>query len=764
MRHATLLKMTTALTLLAAPGTAFAQAVPAAGQQIDDAGVGEIIVQAQRTEQSLQKVPVAVTPVSGADLETRRLRDLAQLTLAVPSLEVGNDNTFTIRGIGSQIFASNVDSSVGIMVDDVSLGVPIFMSNAAFVDIGQVEALTGPQGLLFGRNSSAGLLNIVTKKPQLGETSGDFNLEYQNRDAPGGHFGIAGTAILNVPTGANSALRFNVLYSNQDPVAKAIVNKSSNYQDNQTRLMGKVKWLWEPSDGTSVYLIGDYSRERGIGGIWDDTWRATGINAAGVPNSGGLDTALAAVDGITPGPKNLLKGTSGPGYRSVNTGGLSLNASTELTDSLTLSNIFAWRAYGLDYNLDADLSSANSLDVNTGTEKYNQYSEELRLAYKGDVVDGQIGLYGFWSTNDAFHAFKGPAILWNIPNPPNIADASETYVQKTRSLAAYGQFNIHATDQLTLIAGGRVTGDRVSVDSTVLSPGPIPLFGPPGRIVASRTNTNFSYKVGAQYDIAATAMVYATWGTGYKGPALKTHLAYVGEDPYLRPEAVKGVEAGFKTKLFDNKLRLNVAGFIQKFTDFQVQAFNGTSVTLTNANGVKSSGVEINSTLRVTPAFTFNYNATLQDSHFTDFPGNPCWTNQPASTCPGGVAFNGKGLKTATSANYHGTLQGVYAIPIGDAKLELEGNWYHRSTINFSQNGNPYTELGAIDVFGASISYRTEKGINFAIFCKNCTNKVYPTFIGVDPPDAAVFGLTSTQNRWGYNSVRTIGASVGFKF
>ena len=638
------------------------------------------------------------------------------------------------------------------------------MSNAAFVDIGQVEALTGPQGLLFGRNASAGLLNIVTNRPRLNETSGELNLEYDNRDAPGGHFGMVGTGILNLPMGSTSALRFNVLYSTQDPVAKAVVNKSTNYQDNQTRLMGKIKWLWEPSDETSVYLIGDYSRERGIGGIWDDTWRATGINAAGVPNSGGLDTALAAVDSITPGSKNLLKGTSGAGYRSVNTGGISLNVSKQLSDAFTLSNIFAWRAYGLNYNLDSDLSSAVSLDVNTGTEKYNQYSEELRLAYKGDLIDGQIGLYGFWSNNDAFHAFQGPAILWNIPNPPNLADASETYVQKTRSLAAYGQFNIHATDQLTLIAGARVTGDHVSVDSTVVSPGPIPLLGPEVQIVDARNHTNFSYKVGAQYEPMPTAMIYATWGTGYKGPALKTHLAAAGEDPYLKPETVKGIEAGVKTKLFDNKLRLNVAGFIQKFKDFQVQAFNGSAVTLTNANGVKSSGIEVNSTLRVTPAFTINYNAPLQDSHFTDFPGDPCWTNQPAATCPGGVAFNGKGLKTATSANYHGTLEGIYSIPLGDAKLEFAGNWYHRSSINFSQNGNPYTALGAIDVFGASISYRTEKGINFSVFCKNCGNEVYPTFIGVDPPDAAVYGLTSTQNRWGYNSVRTIGASVGFKF
>lgn len=764
MRKSVVLRVTTAIAALAAPTVAFAQTAPA--QAAADKGVEEIIVRATRVEQSLQKVPVAVTPVTAKELEGKRLHDLAQLSLAVPSLEVGGDNNLTLRGIGSQIFSSNVDSSVGVMVDDVALGVPIFMSNAAFVDMEQVEALTGPQGLLFGRNSSAGLLNIITKRPQLGKFGGEVNVEYDRRDAPGGSFGIVATGILNIPTSSNSALRINILESDQDPIVKSVVNLSPNYQGNQKRLQGKLKWLWEPTSNLSAYVIGDYSRERGIGGIWDYSWRATGINAAGVANSStSLDYALAQHDHITPGPTNLYNGVSGANFRSVNTGGVSLNITDRLSDTLTLSNIFAWRSYSLNYNLDADYSSANSLDVNTGRETYNQYSEELRLAYKGSKIDGQVGLFGFWSNNDGYHGFLGPAILWNVPNAPNLANTSNTYSLSGRSLAAYGQFNFHATDELTFIAGGRVTNDRVSVNSSVISAGPIPVLGPVVAFNRADSNTNFSYRVGAQYNVTPNTMLYVTWSTGYKGPAQKTILGDLSDSPYLKPETVTDLEAGFKAKFFDNHLRLNVAGYIEKFKNFQVQAFTPNGVnTLTNANGVKAAGVEINSTLKVSSRFVLNYNANFLDSHFTDFPGDPCWTNQPSSTCPGGVSFNGAGLPTATSAKYHGTFEGIYTIPVGAARVELAANWYHRSSINFSQNGNPYTALGAIDIFGANLSYKTDKGVSFAIFCKNCTNKIYPNNVAGDPPDAAVNGLTSTTSTWGYNSVRTIGGSVGFKF
>jgi iron complex outermembrane recepter protein len=764
-RHTTIALCLGASTLAYA---ASASAQAAADQSKGNTGVEEIIVRAQRVEQSLQKVPVAVTPVTGKELETRRLHDLTQITTAVPSLQTTTDNAFTLRGIGSQIYSSNVDSSVGVMVDDVSLGVPVFMSNAAFVDMEQVEALTGPQGLLFGRNSSAGLLNIVTKKPEIGQFGGEANVEYDNRDAPGGHFGIVATGILNLPTSDNSALRLNVVESDQDPIAQVVVNKSPNYQGNQKRLMGKAKWLWKPTSDLSVYVVGDYSRERGVGGIWDDTFRTVG--------AGGTDAADVAIDHITPGTTNMQKGLSGAQYRNVDTNGISVNVTDKLSGNLTLSNIAAWRHYTTTYNLDVDNSSVNGADINGGHQNYNQYSEELRLAYHDSKLDGQVGLYGFWSNNTGNGAFIGAGGL----GLPNFVYGLTDYHLTGRSLATYGQVSYHLTDDWQLIGGARVTNDHVAVDaasdnfpivsySTPLYgfinqlPFVIP-FGPAQAYATSGDHTNFSYKLGSQYNLTSGTMVYATWSTGYKGPAMKTNILSTGESPYLKPETVTDLEVGIKAKLFDNKLRLNIAGFIEKFRNFQVQAFDAAGFqTLTNAEGVKASGVEINSTFKPLRALTINYNGTFSHSHFTDFSGDPCYLGQSAATCANGVSFNGAGIKTPASANYAGTLEGIYSVPVGLASVDLEMNWYHRSSVNFSTNAAPYQELGAIDVMGASISYHTDKGLNFSVFCKNCTNKIYPNYIQLDPLDASA-GVISTINRWGYNSVRTIGASVGFKF
>ena len=763
-------RLSVCIGLTALAVAAHSQTAPNAGTN-DNTSLEEIIVQAQRVEQRLQDVPVAVTPVSGAELETRRLHDLPQLTLAIPSLDITEDNTFVMRGIGSQIFSSNVDSSVGVTVDDISLGVPIFMSNAAFVDVDQVEALTGPQGLLFGRNSSAGLINIITAKPKLNQFGGEGTLEYDDRDtAPGGHFGIVATGILNLPTSSNSALRLNFLESDQDPVTDVVVNKSPNYQGNQKRTMGKAKWLWEPTSDLSVYVVGDYSHERGVGGIWEDTYRVTG--------AGGTDIAGAAADSVTPGTKNLYKGLSGAQYRSVDTGGIALTITDKISDELTLSNILGWRRYYNSYNLDVDNSSLPFVDVNGGKGSYDQTSEELRLAYKGSKIDGQAGLYSFWSTNNGFADFQGNG---PFPGITNFVFSEDTYHLTGRSLAGYGQLNFHATDALQLIAGARVSNDHVDVNAVANPFTPVtynpPLFGfinqLPFVLPFGPTNqnysqgneyTNFSYKTGLQYNVTPDAMFYATWGTGYKGPAEKTYLFSATDSPYLRPETVQDLEVGVKSEFFDRRLRVNVAAFLEKFKDFQVQAFNAAGfATLTNAPGVRATGVELDTSFKVTSAFTVNYTATLQDSHFTDFPGDPCYTQQPPASCPNGHSFQGAGIQTPASARYHGTLEGIYSIPLAASHLDLEANWYSRSSINFSAAGAPYQQVGSINVFGASMTYRTDYGITASIFCKNCGNDVYPTFILADPLDGSA-GVVSTFNRWGYNSVRTIGASIGYKF
>lgn len=738
-----------------AAADASAQAAGGTGQSADNRNtVAEIVVSAQRIEQNLQSVPVAVTAVSGAELESRKLNDLTQIQLVAPSFQTTTDNAFSLRGIGSSIFLATVDSSVGVMVDDVSLGVPLFQSNGVFNDIARIEVLRGPQGLLFGRNASAGLLSVVTNRPRLGETSGNLNVEYDNRDtADGGHFGAVARATVNLPVTADSALRINVLGSYQNPIARAIIASPPNadIQQNQTRVGGRIKYLWEPSDGTDLYLSADYSRERGVGGIWDRTLRTTG---AGVYN------AALAKEGAVAGPKNLRYGIDAPGnFRSVDTYGVSANVSHELTPNLTLSNVAAYRSFDLSLWLDTDYSLEDRLNTNRNATNYRQYSEELRLAYKGDKIDGQAGLYAFSSTTKGrtqIAAAFGTGI-------PNLLGGDFDARNTNESIAAFGQFNYHVTDALSLIFGGRLTHDNVKMRTTqdvgnyVTKPG---VYGPTGTFRFSRSNTDFSYKVGGQYQFTPDVMAYATYATGYKGPGYPQNLGSSAFDPYIAPETVKDFEAGVRSTLFDRRLRLNVSAFHEKFTDFQTQTYDSVAALfrLANAGGVRAYGVELDGSARPTENLTINFGATLSSTKFTDFI-TTCFPNQTvAQGCVAGQ-LQAKGLAPPSAPKFTSNLQGLYDIPIGDNTLTLEANFFHRSGVNFSPNGDPGTALGAVNSWGASMTYKVAGRYEIGVFCRNCGDERAPSFLSHVTGDP----LAILQS-WNFNSVRTIGASFNYDF
>lgn len=184
----------------------------------DEAATGDIIVTAQRRSESLQRVPVSLTAVSGDTIANRNLNDLTQVARAAPTLQVGIDNTFAVRGVGTLSFAGTIDSSVALAIDEVNLGRPL-LNSPLLNDLQRVEVLNGPQGLLFGKNASAGLLNIVTTRPAIGEYSSVTNIEVAAR-APGADRNAPSIIVretINVPVSANSALRVSGLYSYQEP-------------------------------------------------------------------------------------------------------------------------------------------------------------------------------------------------------------------------------------------------------------------------------------------------------------------------------------------------------------------------------------------------------------------------------------------------------------------------------------------------------------------------------------------------------------------
>lgn len=762
--------------LMAISSVAHAQSTGPVDSSAEESSPTEIIVTAQRRAERLQDVPVSVAAVSEETLRSRGINDLTQVSLAAPSLQVSEDNNYSVRGVGTLAFAQTLESSVAIAQDEVNLASSI-LGGGTFYDVARVEVLNGPQGLLFGKNASAGLLNVVTRKPVLGQFGGEVSAEGTWRDTvPGNSYGIVTRGTLNIPVGDNSALRLNALYSSQDPATRFVGTGPAEMTKNDFGL--RAKFLTEFSDSASFYLIADYAEEHGVGGLFDRTYRQL---AAGSGNLGPLTS-----DGIVVGPNNLLVAGDGGFSRDVKRGGVTGTLSYTFASGFELSNITAWKGASRNQQLDVDFTSSNGANINRSDTDYNQFTNELRLALPNDgPLTGQVGLYYFQANtkvdaqiagNALFPAFLLPSFPFCVgatvtAGPPPACNVSNSfflgndrrYDLDSKSYAAFGQFTYAVSDNFKLIAGGRVTHDKIDIDLNQNTGSYFVLLGIPATRTESASNTNFSYRLGAQYNFSRDVMAYATFGRGYKGPGFNDNLVAPTASLVVRPETADNIEIGLKSSLLDRKLVVNVALFRTKFKDYQSQAFDLTtsSFVVQNAASLTSKGAELSVIAIPVEGLTINANASLLDSKFDDYPGAQCYPGQP--NCPTGQ-FNAGGLRAPVSPKFTTTIQATYEREISPGlKAFIEGNYYHRSSVSYTINQAPGTSIGGIDLLGASVGLRSENGWRFSLFCKNCTDKRYPLAIGLDAGDAAG-GLVSTIQSFGANSVRTFGLQVGFEF
>ena len=770
--------------------------VPAMAQAVGDnadAGPGatEIVVTAQRRAESLQRVPVSVTAVSQETIRSQNLNDLTQVSRAAPSLQVGTDNSFAVRGVGTLAFAGTIDSSVALAIDEVNLGRPL-LNSPMLNDIARVEVLNGPQGLLFGKNASAGLLSIVTTRPKIGEYSSSTNIEAAMRSTPGSDGNAPGVIVretLNIPVSANSALRLSGLYAYQEPGTTYVgtPDPGTRHDLNARSYSLKAKYLAELSDKLTLYVIGDYNENHGIAGIFDNSYRQLD------PTS--LNTAPLAADGITAGRENLKFGGDADQFRDIKTGGAQGQLNYLLDSGVEISNIFAWRFYTQDQAVDGDYTSSNGLNINATQGRYDQFSNEFRVALPaGNRLSGQAGLYWFKSKLDTARQLGGNSYLTEAAaaaSPfcvgPNVAasctrvnvsqvGSDRDYVLDTESYAAFGQLTYDVTDAFKLIAGGRVTHDKIELD---LSQNQLNYFqtlsGPRGTYTADYKNTDFSWKLGAQYQATRDVMFYGFYGRGYKGPGFNDSFPTATADVVVREETSKTGEIGIKSSFLNRRLTLNISAFHTKFSNFQVQSFEPSLATfiVQNAAKVTSKGIEAQVIAAPFAGLTINGSASLLSSKFDSFAGAQCYPTQTTKGCSATVStFDASGMTLPAAPKFTSTLQVQYeAQTDGDVKPFIQGNWYHRSSINYVVNQAPGAGIGAIDIFGASLGAKIGDGMRVSIFCKNCTNKINPTAIGIDsgdtnarsPRGAATPKLSYTQ-QWGLDSVRTIGLNFGFDF
>jgi iron complex outermembrane recepter protein len=634
---------------------AFAAAPTFAQQTANSAEGGRtienIIVTAQKREQSLQDVPIVVTAVSEQLLQDSGVRDIKDLTVLTPGLTVTSTSseastTARIRGIGTVGDNPGLESSVGVVID----GVYRPRNGVGFGDLGElerIEVLKGPQGTLFGKNTSAGVINIVTKKPanEFGSTvevsAGDYGL-------------LEGSASITGPLREGVSARLYVGARERDGFLDVRRGAGPRTEiDDQDRSVETVRGqlLLEPSEATDIRLTLDYSqRDESCCGA-PQTVRsalAAAVNAL----AGGI--GVNAVGDVFDREVYMNRSTS----QEVEDSGAALEINHDF-DAVTLTSVTAWRNWDFVNAADVDYSAADIWyreGDGGNAAKFEQFSQEFRLAGETDNLNWLVGL--FYANEDLeslqqLHygtQFRSYLLAINGLNPTlaGFMPASsytpgqgqkDRFVQDSRSWAAFSNFNINITDALELTLGARYTNEAKDLDTAyrnthngsgcqtlranfaTITSG---LAGVTPALVYGYGCTNFtdpnynalatkqdldedevSGTVKVAYRFADEVMTYASWARGYKASGFNLDRVRQGNaatlpitgTPNLNTrfdkELVDSYEVGVKTQWLGNSLLLNASVFLQDFDDFQLNTFDGVQFLVTSVDRVTSEGVDL---------------------------------------------------------------------------------------------------------------------------------------------------------------------------
>jgi iron complex outermembrane receptor protein len=656
------------LAIAAFTAPAYAQTTAAV---TEDEAPGEIVVTAQKRSESLQSVPLAVSVLSGEDLADASRPSIESAAQMVPSLNFLKsgttlNQTIFLRGVGTATFSIAGEPSVSTVVD----GVVYARSGEAFsdmVDVSQIEVLRGPQGTLFGKNSSAGVVNITTQMPKH-EFGGSVEASYFDRS----EFRLKGA--VNLPLGQDLAARVTGFYGKYDG---NIRNTTNNEWVNGYKHWGlRGQLVYEPSDNLRVYLAGDYYKN-------DDDCCAD-IIATGVPTVTGTGVTYATTGlafSVLPTPQfadtravaqNLVTATKEKGWGV--SGQIDLGVGSH-----TLTSITAYRGWDNTEIRDGDWLPRAYVGFaqlhDNGPQASTTFSQEVRLTSPADqTLSYVIGAY--YSKADSERTFTrnvtqctaavGAPTGVLIPcgsinaNASTFPSGTATFGSTFDNFAVFGQATLKIGEKARLIGGLRYTNDKLSVFHQRVTPltGPgiqanfdqgvyneyirlIGLGSTPAAAVAaavpfsngvpfrtSTSNDNFSGKAALQFDFSDDVMGYVSYARGYKGPAYNIFYNLTGTGTnVIEPETSDSIEIGLKNTFLDGKLTLNLAGFYAKYKNFQANnpdVVSGVVVTrFTNAGSISTTGIEADLSYRPSRNTTFNAGISITDAHVVAFNAAP---------------------------------------------------------------------------------------------------------------------------------------------
>ncbi len=754
-RKQALLGATAAVALIAICHPAAAQS---ADQTPDRTTVEEIVVTANKREERLQDVPTAVTVVGGDQLARQNVTEVADITRAAPALNTaGPFGALSMRGIGSISFSRTSESSVGVVVDNVALAGGSATPPALF-DIARVEVLSGPQGTLFGRNSSGGVLNIVTNAPNPAKFEAIAHADVGSRE------NLVARGVVNIPLSETAALRVSGAYS---AAPRQHENMLSGDWNQQIGKSARARLLWEPTSGIAVNIIGDYTEfARDGGGPWS-VYHAT-------PGSA-LSQRLAAC-GVVVGQSNNQACIDGGNKGANETYGVSGQVDFAMGD-YTLTSITAARAIRLSSDAyDADSTQAFRLNQ-TGPSNTDNFSQELRLTSPaGGRVEYVVGAYYFDSSYDGFTTQRGP-LLTDL-GMPFIVGQTLTTTAHTASLALFGQSTFNVTDDFRLVAGLRYGSEKVKARTVgKLVPSAVAPIASIAGAQGSISDEYLSWRVGAQYDFTDDLMAYLTFAEGYKGPAINDQASGVNVPVLVQPEVPKTTELGLKSTLFDGRLGANLAIFYTKVDDFQAQFFDPSisAYVFGNAPELTSKGFTLDLFGRPMQGLTVNAGVAYTDAKYGDGYVVACSQLQTAAQgCQNivvGGAVVGKGddaggNRLVGTPEWKITSSVEYERDIASAAngfIQIDA--VYTSKVNWDAAYNPIAVNAPATIVGGRIGVRTlDRRHGASIFVRNLFDTYRPVARFATPTAGQQLDPQSYSQIAGPESSRVVGISLDTKF
>ena len=687
----------------------------------------DIVVTAQRRSENLQRVPIAVTALSPAQLNLAGVADTSDLKDLTPGLNfntnLGGFGQPRIRGVGTTATGPGIENPVATYID----GVYIATSAGALLtlnDISQVAVLKGPQGTLFGRNATGGLIQVTTREPSQ-TPHAEVSFGYGNYNT------VTANAYVTGGLANNLAASVAMLYDNQqDGFGKNLYNGLD--VNTQRNVAGRAKLLWTPGASTKVTVSADYS---------DMTGAQPAIRTFGLRYPYGAQTAGTT----TPGGKYDIDLDVQPYLRSRQWG-TSLTAQQDF-GGVRLTSITAYRDSYFHVIFDADQLPIPGLALNE-TQLDRQVSQELQLESTGNGPFTWVAGAFYFHSVGKYDPLSTTGIFLATPQFP-LQQVDDYVDQKLNSYAGYAQ-GTYAIDPAThFTAGIRYTSDHRDItESETLTVTGFPV--PQTPLSADKTFNKLTWRLALDHRFSPDVMGYISYNRGFKSGSYAPDTFPVQE---LKPETLDAYEAGLKTELFDHRVRFNIAGYYYDQKNLQVNQIVQGVLYVYNASGATSYGVDADLTARVTDNFTLNAGAGWLHARYKSFLNAFELFPLPS----GGNSFDQNGDATGNQLQntpaFTANLGGSYAIPSAIGKFTLAANYYHNS----GYYADPQNRLrqAPYDLVDASVTWTSnDDHLMLRVWTKNLTNTFY----------VQQLNPLNVGDNYVASPPRTFGATVGFKF